>query len=34
MDLPASSELTRERLGWTPTHATLVEDIAAGGYSA
>lgn len=31
-DAPASNALTRELLGWTPTHATLLEDIAAGHY--
>jgi nucleoside-diphosphate-sugar epimerase len=31
-DAPASSVRTRELLGWTPTHATLLEDIAAGHY--
>ncbi|AYF96925.1 SDR family oxidoreductase [Protaetiibacter intestinalis] len=31
-DLPASSARTRELLGWEPTHPTLAEDIAAGGY--
>jgi nucleoside-diphosphate-sugar epimerase len=31
-DAPASSERTRELLGWTPTHATLLDDIAAGHY--
>jgi len=31
-DLPASGALTRERFGWTPTHPTLLDDIAAGGY--
>ena len=31
-DAPASSVRTREMLGWTPTHATLLEDIAAGHY--
>ena len=31
-DAPASSARTRELLGWTPTHATLLEDIAAGQY--
>lgn len=31
-DAPASSALTRELLGWTPTHPTLEEDIAAGHY--
>jgi hypothetical protein len=33
LDVPASAALTRERLGWEPTHATLVEDIAAGAYT-
>jgi nucleoside-diphosphate-sugar epimerase len=32
-DLPASSALTRERLGWEPTHPTLLEDLAAGYYT-
>lgn len=32
MDLPASSAITMERFGWVPTHPTLLEDIAAGGY--
>lgn len=31
-DAPASSGRTREILGWTPTHPTLLEDIAAGHY--
>jgi hypothetical protein len=31
-DLTASSELTRELLGWTPTGPTLLEDIEAGHY--
>lgn len=31
-DAPASSLRTRELLGWEPTHATLLEDIAAGHY--
>jgi nucleoside-diphosphate-sugar epimerase len=31
-DAPASSARTRELLGWTPTHAMLLEDIAAGHY--
>ena len=31
-DTPASSARTRELLGWKPTHATLLEDIAAGHY--
>ncbi len=31
-DAPASSAHTREMLGWTPSHATLLEDIAAGHY--
>lgn len=32
VDVPASSARTRELLGWNPTHATLLEDIAAGHY--
>ena len=31
-DAPASNTRTRELLGWTPTHPTLLEDIAAGHY--
>jgi nucleoside-diphosphate-sugar epimerase len=31
-DFQASSAITRERYGWVPTHPTLLEDIAAGGY--
>jgi hypothetical protein len=31
-DAPASSWRTRELLGWEPSHATLLEDIAAGHY--
>lgn len=31
--LTASSELTRVRLGWSPTGPSLLEDIAAGAYS-
>ncbi|HEX5114204.1 MAG TPA: SDR family oxidoreductase [Pseudonocardiaceae bacterium] len=33
MDLAATSTLTRELLGWTPTGPTLVEDIDADAYS-
>jgi nucleoside-diphosphate-sugar epimerase len=32
IDQPASSELTRARLAWTPTHANLIEDLEAGHY--
>ncbi|HZZ83406.1 MAG TPA: hypothetical protein VFE30_02625 [Anaeromyxobacteraceae bacterium] len=32
IDQPASSALTRERVGWTPTHPGLVEDLEAGHY--
>lgn len=32
-DIPASSERTRELLGWTPTGPTLFDDIAAGAYA-
>lgn len=31
-DVPASNALTRELLGWTPTHATLLEDLEQGDY--
>jgi nucleoside-diphosphate-sugar epimerase len=27
-DMPASSQLTQQRLGWRPTHASLIEDIS------
>ncbi|GAB3658918.1 SDR family oxidoreductase [Nocardioides korecus] len=33
MDLPASAALTRERLGWTPTGPTLLEDLERGAYA-
>ncbi len=32
IDCPASSKLTRERLGWKPKHKTLLEDLAKGTY--
>lgn len=32
MDLRASSDSTRELLGWTPTGPTLIDDITAGAY--
>lgn len=32
VDNPASSELTRRRLGWTPTHPGVIEDIEHGNY--
>ncbi|HXR43535.1 MAG TPA: SDR family oxidoreductase [Pseudolysinimonas sp.] len=32
MDIPASSAITRRLLDWTPTHPTLLDDIAAGAY--
>lgn len=31
-DLRTSSGLTREQLGWTPTHATLIDDLDSGVY--
>ena len=31
-DIPASSRMTREELGWVPQHPTLLEDIMAGHY--
>jgi nucleoside-diphosphate-sugar epimerase len=30
VDMPATSHITQERLGWTPTHTGLIEDIATG----
>jgi nucleoside-diphosphate-sugar epimerase len=33
MDQPASNALTRARMGWNPTHPTLVEDLEAGSYT-
>jgi nucleoside-diphosphate-sugar epimerase len=32
MEMAASSALTRQRLGWTPTHPGLLDDLAAGHY--
>jgi hypothetical protein len=32
LDLPASSALTQERLGWHPTHPGLLADLDAGRY--
>jgi nucleoside-diphosphate-sugar epimerase len=34
IDAPASSALTRQRMAWKPTHATLMEDLEAGHYFA
>jgi nucleoside-diphosphate-sugar epimerase len=34
MDLSATSTMTREVFGWTPTGPTLIEDLDAGAYSA
>ncbi len=34
LDIRASSALTRERLGWRPTHPGLIADIDAGHYFA
>lgn len=31
-DIPATSDITRQLLGWKPTGPTLLEDIAAGHY--
>jgi nucleoside-diphosphate-sugar epimerase len=31
-DVPASSALTRQRLGWEPVHAGLIADLEAGHY--
>jgi nucleoside-diphosphate-sugar epimerase len=32
MDAPASSDITRRSLGWTPTGPTLLDDVEAGHY--
>ena len=32
LDAPASSALTRERLGWEPTHPGLIDDLDQGHY--
>ena len=32
LDSPASSALTRELLGWQPTHPGLIEDLDQGHY--
>ncbi|HEY1975842.1 MAG TPA: SDR family oxidoreductase [Candidatus Baltobacteraceae bacterium] len=32
LDAPSSSALTRERLGWTPVHPMLLDDLANAGY--
>ena len=32
LDLPTSSELTRERFGWKPEEPELIEDLDAGHY--
>jgi nucleoside-diphosphate-sugar epimerase len=31
-DVPASSALTRERMGWHPTHPGLIDDLDQGHY--
>ena len=31
-DMPASSTLTQELLGWKPTHPGLIDDIEQGHY--
>jgi nucleoside-diphosphate-sugar epimerase len=33
LDMPASSGITRDLLGWEPTGPTLIEDIETGAYS-
>jgi nucleoside-diphosphate-sugar epimerase len=33
MDQPASSALTRQRMGWNPTHPGLIADLEAGHYT-
>lgn len=31
-DMPASSAITRELMGWQPTHPGLIEDVDQGHY--
>jgi len=31
-DMPASSTITQELLGWKPTHPSLIQDIEQGHY--
>ena len=33
-DMPASSTITQELMGWKPTHPSLIEDIEQGHYFA
>ncbi len=33
IDQPASSALTQQRMGWKPTHPSLIEDLEAGYYT-
>ena len=33
-DVPASGAKTQDLFGWTPTHATLLEDLDAGHYTS
>lgn len=32
LDQPATSELTRKKFGWQPTHPSLLDDLTAGNY--
>jgi len=34
MDLPITSEYTRQTLGWQPTHPALIEDLDNGAYTS
>jgi hypothetical protein len=34
LDMPASSSLTRDRLGWTPTGPGLLADLGQADYGA
>ena len=34
LDVPASAELTKQRMGWEPTHQGLLADLAEGHYYA
>ncbi|MFE3269317.1 hypothetical protein [Streptomyces sp. NPDC059215] len=32
LDMPSSSELTRQRFSWEPAHPSLIADLDTGGY--
>jgi hypothetical protein len=34
MDVPITSEITQQKLGWKPTHPGLIADLDAGAYTS